>query len=75
MATISDLKKSISEMDDEEALQLIMYIRSERRKPKGKFAMKKAASKAPKQKKAPDLNALLSVLTPEQLKQLAEDLL
>lgn len=73
MATIADLATSITQMDQEQAFQLIMQIRSERRKPKGKFAIKRARAAA-KPKKQPDLGALLGALTPEQLAQLKEDL-
>ena len=81
MATIHDLNKSLSEMDDSEALKLVLKRRNSRRipkesnKPKKKPAAKSKAKRKPTAKKKPDLKAYFKRLTPDQQKAFLRDLL
>ena len=51
MATIDDLNTSLSELSEQEAIDRIMAIRSNRRKSKKKIIRSKKKSSAPKKKK------------------------
>jgi hypothetical protein len=69
MATISDIKPSITQLSDEEALALIKQLRFDRRQPPPKKTRKKTAAKKPVSTKA-----LLNALTPEQKAALIKQL-
>ena len=75
MATIHDLRKSISKMDDSEAFDLIKKRRANRRvaKASNKVAVKKAVAKRKAKAKASP-KSLLSMLTPEQKAALISEL-
>ena len=69
MATLKDLKPSINELTNDEALALILSIRENRRKSPGTQASaRRERSKASTRSKRQDAAAkLLGALTPEQL--------
>jgi len=69
MATIDDLKKSISEMEGDELFDRLRDLRQSRRTNK---RPKKVSSTS--KKKEVDLTSLLGKMTPEQRLQLAEKL-
>jgi hypothetical protein len=69
MATISDIKPSITQLSDEEAQALIKQLRFDRRQPPPKKTRKKTAAKKPVSTKA-----LLNTLTPEQKAALIKQL-
>ena len=73
MATIDDLAKSITEMDDKEAFDLIKKRRFSRRvqKAANKTAVKKAVAKKPKKI---NVAAAMSLLSPEQKARLIKEL-
>jgi len=76
MATINDLKTSISELPRNDVIQLLLTIRHERRENiKSKAAKKKSAPKRKKAKKAKkDFKSALRSITPEQAKLLLQQL-
>jgi hypothetical protein len=62
---IADLKKSISEMSDEELFSLFRDIRASRRQSPGKKSVKKADQAAKREKKLDiDIDSLLAGMTP-----------
>jgi topoisomerase IA-like protein len=70
MPTIDDLKKSVSEMTDEELLDLVNARRGERMTPK-KPARKVAADKKKMEKRVNDIaDNILASITPEELEKL-----
>ena len=73
MATIADLRTSISEMDDQEAFDLIKSIRFIRRQPQPKKARRSPAAKRSPKKKLTPLE-LAGKLTPEQAQELLKQL-
>lgn len=66
MAILKELKKSISEMDNEELFSLVKKIRKSRR------VVKKIAKKASKKAKEIDINTILPTLDKSQRKKLLE---
>ena len=73
MATINDLAKSITELDDDAAFKLIKDRRFSRRvqKTANKKATKKIAAKKPKKI---NIASAMSLLSPEQKAQLIKEL-
>lgn len=71
MATIPDIKPSISQLSDAEAIALIKQTRFERRQPPPKKTSKKTSAKP---KKPVSTQALLNALTPEQRAKLLKQL-
>ena len=73
MATIDDLAKSITELDDKAAFDLIKKRRFSRRvqKASNKAATKKIVARKPK---VVNVSAALSLLTPEQKARLMKEL-
>lgn len=70
MATVADLKPSISQMSEEEAFALVKDIRFLRRQP----PPKKARKSATRQKKPVSIKAQAKALTKEQKLQLLKEL-
>jgi topoisomerase IA-like protein len=68
MATIADLRTSITSMDDQEAFALIKEIRFLRRQPPPKTSRKTTTTKPATAK------SLVRTMTAEQKKKLLEDL-
>ena len=66
MATLNDLKKSISEMSEDEIFESLKELRRLRRAP----VKIKAKAKTKKAKKPIDMDELLSKMSPEQLTNL-----
>ena len=66
MTTIADLHTSIREMDREQCFSLVHAIRASRRQSKKKAKAKKAPAKA--------IDKLIAGLSPEQRKQLIDEL-
>ena len=73
MATIEDLRISISQMDDAEAFELVKQIRFIRRQPPPQKAKRAAGSKKRSVKKK-DPVSIVSNMTPEQAAELLKQL-
>jgi hypothetical protein len=67
MSTLASLKKSISNMSDSEALELIMDIRKNRRKVKARAVAKKKS-------KAIDIGSFVKKMSPEMAKAMLKAL-
>ena len=70
MATIADLKKSITQMDDQEAFNLIKEVRFLRRQ----APIKKSRKTKWKTTKPKTAKAIASAMTPEQRANLLKEL-
>jgi hypothetical protein len=74
MATISDIRPSITSLSYEEAMLVIRKCRDARRIPKGKFSTKRKTSKT-KAKRIINPMDLAKMLTDEQKAELRKQLL
>lgn len=72
MASLSDLRTSITQMSYDEALLVIRKCRDSRRIPKKSF---KSKSKSTKAKRVLNISDIVKVLTPEQKAQMRRELL
>ncbi len=71
MATIHDLKKSILELPDEEAFELIKEVRFERRQPPKKATKTTGKKRSPKKL---DIKGMMQSMTEEQRNKLITEL-
>ena len=73
MAKIDDLKKSVSDMTDEELMEALKTIRTNRRIPAKKASGKRKTKKKSKSKQI-NVKGLISGLSPEMAKTLLKEL-
>ncbi len=71
---LSDIKKSISDLSDNELMSLIRDIRTSRRTPKATTVVKQSKTKSAKQTNPVSTDALLAGMTQEQIDTLINQL-
>ena len=71
---LSDIKKSISDLPDDELMSLIRDIRTSRRTPKATTVVKQSKTKSTKAANPVSTDALIAGMTPEQIDALINQL-